>query len=120
MAIQPVCSKDSHVLEVYVSDKLSGSDYQRFVPACEELIEDNRQDRILCDVSQFDGWEAQAPWEDLRFAMKIFHDVDRVALVGRSRWQEWMAVFCRAFPAATIRCFEDTQSDEARAWIHSL
>jgi hypothetical protein len=102
---------------VRVSGKLSKADYERFVPEVERLIEAHGKIRVLFEMREFHGWEIGALWEDIKFDIKHFSDIERVAMVGEKKWQEWMSTFCRPFTAAKIRYFESHEADKAREWI---
>ncbi len=59
-----------------------------------------------------------AAWEDVKFDLHHFADIERLALIGENRWEAGMAVFCKPFTAAKVRYFDDSKADEAAAWIH--
>ncbi len=105
------------VLAVRASGKLSKEDYGRFVPAVERLIKEQGKMRLLFVMSDFHGWEAGALWEDIKFDLKHFADIERLAMVGEKKWEEWMAAFCKPFTSAAIRYFDQSQADEARNWV---
>ena len=107
------------VLEVHLTGKLERADYDQFVPATEKLVREYGRIRILVILHDFHGWKAGALWEDLKWDVKHFADIDRVAVVGERTWQEWMTVFCRPFTTAKVRYFEQAQLQEARAWVAS-
>jgi hypothetical protein len=109
--------EDGKVLEISVIGKLSEADYKHFAPEVERLIKENGKIRILLEMSQFHGWEPGALWEDIKFDFKHFADIDRLAVIGETKWQEWMTKFCRPFTTATIRYFDYAAADEARGWI---
>jgi hypothetical protein len=67
----------------------------------------------------FHGWQGAAMWDDIRFDMKHFSDIDRLAMVGDRQWEKGMSVFCRPFTTAKIRYFDQTAIAEARAWVES-
>jgi hypothetical protein len=46
-----------------------------------------------------------------------FNDIERIALVGETRWQRGMATFCKPFTTAEIRFFPLERVHEARCWI---
>ncbi len=60
-----------------------------------------------------------ALWEDIKFDIKHFKDIELLAIVGESQWEKGMAKFCTPFTTAKIRYFDVKQQDEARAWIES-
>jgi hypothetical protein len=103
------------LLEVRVSGKLSHDDYQHFVPEFERLVQQHGKIRVLFEMTDFHGWEAGALWDDIKFDLKHFSDIERLAMVGEKRWEKGMSVFCRPFTTATIRFFDDVE--QARAWL---
>ena len=108
---------EGRIVEVLVTDKLSRDDYQRFVPDIERLIRKHGRIRLLFEMHDFHGWDACALWEDLKFDVKHFSDIDRLAMVGEKTWQKVMSVFCRPFTTAEIRYFDRAQIDQAREWL---
>lgn len=110
-------SAQAGVIEVPLSGKVTSADYQRFVPVLEQLIERHGKISILVRLLDFQGWDAGGLWEDIKFDVKHFDDIERLAIVGESRWHEAMAVFCRPFTTAKIRYFEQDELAEARVWI---
>jgi hypothetical protein len=104
-------------LEVHVSGKLEKADYERFVPAIERLIGEHGRIRILFEMRAFHGWSPGALWEDVKFDVKHFRDIERLAIVGEKKWQQGMAHFCKPFTTAQIRYFERDQVDQAREWL---
>jgi hypothetical protein len=49
--------------------------------------------------------------------VQYFSDIERLAVVGETKWQEDMATFCKPFTAATVRYFDQTKAVDARAWL---
>ena len=110
---------DSHgnVVRITVSGKLTAEDYKQFVPEVECLIEEQGKIRILFEMNEFHGWKLGALWEDLKFDLKHFRDIERIAMIGDKAWEHGMATFCRPFTTAKIRYFEKGQEDQARQWL---
>jgi SpoIIAA-like len=40
-------------------------------------------------------------------------------MVGETKWQHGMSIFCKPFTAASIRYFDHAEIDQARAWLTS-
>lgn len=104
-------------LEVHVEGKLTREDYRLFVPEIETLIEKHGKLRILFDMKNFHGWDMTAIWEDIKFDIHHFGDLEKIAMVGEKKWQEWMSQFCKPFTKAEIRYFQSHEIDQARAWL---
>ncbi len=107
------------VLEVQLTGKLAKEDYEHFIPAVERLVKQHGRIRLLLEMHDFHGWTAGALWEDIKFDAKHFRDIERVAMVGESKWQHGMAVFCRPFTTAKIHYFDRAAIEEARTWLTS-
>jgi hypothetical protein len=58
-----------------------------------------------------------ALWEDLKFDFKHFNDIERLAIVGESKWHEGMAWFCKPFTTAKVRYFGVDEAVDAREWV---
>jgi len=117
MSIQLNEENDSNVLAIHVSGKLVKADYEQLVPEFERLVRQHGKLRLLFDMTDFHGWEASALWEDTKFAINHFADIEKLAMVGEERWQHGMATFCKPFTTATIRYFDHSETDEAQKWL---
>ncbi|HYR59198.1 MAG TPA: STAS/SEC14 domain-containing protein [Chthoniobacteraceae bacterium] len=105
------------LLEVEVSGKLSKDDYMHFVPEFERLRNEHGKLRLMFEMKDFHGWDAGGLWEDVKFDVKHFADMDRVAMVGDRKWEENMAKFCKPFTKAEVRYFDWDHANEAREWL---
>jgi hypothetical protein len=117
MAVDLSASADGKILSVRVSGKLDAEDYERFVPEVERLVEAHGKVRILVETHDFQGWDAGALWEDIKFSVRHFSSIERLAIVGEKAWEQGMAVFCKPFTTATVKYFDHSELAEARKWI---
>jgi hypothetical protein len=104
-------------LLVQLIGKLTKEDYQHFVPAVERLIKQQGKVRVLVQMRDFHGWTLGALWEDIKFDVKHFGDIERLAFVGDRKWEAGMTAFCKPFTRATIRYFDEAKYEEALGWI---
>jgi len=118
MPIQLIEENDGKVLVVHVSGKLVKADYEHFVPEFERLVSQHGKLRLLFDMTDFHGWELSAAWEDFKFGIEHFADIDRLAMVGDQQWQHGMAIFCKPFTKAMVRYFEHADAAEAHKWLN--
>lgn len=117
MAIQVTEERGGRELDVMVTGKLTHADYDRFVPMFEQRARDHGRIRVLFHMTDFHGWEPAALWDDIKFDVKHFSDIERIAMVGDAGWEKGMSAFCRPFTSATIRYFDREAIDEARTWL---
>ncbi len=118
MPVQLFTTKRSghRILEVRVSGKLNRMDYAKFVPEVESMIRDEGKIRLLVIMQDFHGWDGGALWEDIKFDARHFSDIERLAIVGEKKWEQWMAAFCRPFTTAEVAYFDRAETTEALEW----
>ncbi|TWT85543.1 hypothetical protein Pla123a_03500 [Posidoniimonas polymericola] len=119
MSLELVEAAQGNLVEIEVTGKLNKEAYEIFVPEIEQRISEHGKIRVLVVMHDFHGWEAGALWEDLKFDVKHFNHIERLALVGESKWEKGMSVFCRPFTTAKIKYFDHTEVDSAREWVLS-
>ena len=100
-----------------MTGKLTKEDYASFVPVVERLVKRHGKIRLPVAMHDFHGWTAAALWPDTKFAAHHFSDIERLAVVGETKWQHGMAVFCKPFTAATISYFDQAAMRGAREWV---
>ena len=105
------------VLVVHASGKLVKADYEQFVPEIERLMRHHGKLRLLFVMNDFHGWDASAAWEDFKFGIEHFSDIERLAMIGEKQWQHGMAVLCKPFTKAAIRYFDHANAVEAHKWL---
>jgi len=117
MPIQLSEDDGGKLLNVHVSGKLTSADYEHFVPEFERLVGEHGKLRVLFDMTDFHGWNVGALWADTKFAVRHFADIERIAMVGETKWQHGMATFCKPFTKATVRYFDHAEAATARSWL---
>ena len=78
MPIQLDDDNDGKILDIHVSGKLVKADYEHFVPEFERLVRQHGKVSVLFDMTDFHGWEAGAAWEDFKFGVAHFADIERL------------------------------------------
>jgi len=114
--IEIIEASPAQLVEVHLTGKLEKEDYQTFVPEMERLIQEHGKIRLLVVLEDFHGWEAGALWEDVKFDVKHFNDIEKLAIAGEDRWEKGMANFCKPFTTAAVRFFPKNQLADARLW----
>jgi fructose-bisphosphate aldolase class I len=120
MPIQLNEENGGNILVIHVSGKATRADYEHFVPEFEQLARKRGRLRVLFDLTGFHGWEAGALWDEVKFDIKHFADVERLATIGENKWQHGMAMFFKPFTKATTRYFDRADAAEARTWLGEL
>lgn len=114
--IETIPSPNDKAIGFRLSGRLHDDDYKTFVPIVDEAI-GGGTNRILAQFHDFKGWDLEALWDDSLFAKDHATKLERIALVGESHWEEWMAKLCKPFTEAKIRYFDVHEIDDAWAWL---
>lgn len=117
MPIKVNIASGQHFLVVHVWGKLVKADYERFFSQFAELPQRPGKLRILFDMIGFEGWDAGALWDEIKFDLKHANDFERVATVGDNKWEHAMAILIKPFTKAKTRYFDATQYTAAREWL---
>ncbi len=105
------------VLGFRMTGKLHDEDYKKFVPEVDAVIGAHEKVRLLASFEDFHGWDMHALWDDTKFSMTHFNKIDRIALVGEKKWEEWMAIVCKPFTLAKVKYFDAGEIDAAWEWV---
>jgi hypothetical protein len=105
------------ILVIHISGKLVKADYPDFVAKFEHLVRQHGKLRVLFDMTGFHGWDLGAAREDIKFDIKHFADIERLAMIGEKRWQHRMGMFFKPFTKATTRYFDHADAAAAREWL---
>ena len=115
--IKQLPSPSEKVVGFELSGKLHDEDYKTFVPAIDAVSAKHGKARILAHLEDFHGWDLHAMWDEVKFATTHCLSIERIALVGDKKWEDWMATFCKPFTMAKVRYFDASQLDAAWAWL---
>jgi len=105
------------LIEVRLTGKLTKEAYEKLVPVVDQKIKEFGKVRFLVILEDFHGWTMGALWEDTKFDLAHWRDIEKLAIVGETKWEEGMATFCKPFTAAKIKYFDHAKLEDARKWI---
>ena len=107
-----------NLIGMRISGKLTKDDYAQLGPWLRERIERYGKLRVLVEMHAFEGWDSLgALWEDLKLDVRFNREVERVAMVGEKRWQEWATRLSKPFVKGTIKYFDHGELEQAWAWL---
>lgn len=107
------------IITLVFNETITKQDFEYFVPQLETFMASRDKIRLLIELRDFNGITPGALWEDTKFGIRHFDDIERLAIVGDSRWEQAMAGFIKPFTTASVKYFEQTQLDSANRWIRN-
>lgn len=98
--------------------KLTHEDYQYMVPMLESAIAgvDEPEINVLADITELDGWELRAAWDDFKIGIDHGKAFNKIAIVGEGKLQEWMAKIADWFTPYDAKFFDSKK--QAREWLN--
>lgn len=112
-------SQSNKVICLKVSGKLLHQDYQQIIPKLEALIAEYGSIRCLMELSDFDGLQVRALWDEIKFDTRHCKNIERCAIVGGSKFVEFMTKLSKPlFRNAQIKCFDKKNIEAARDYIY--
>ncbi len=100
-----------------ISQPLVREEMQQITDELEGMIAKSGKIKVLIDLQAFPYANLGGLWEDLKFDVKHFRDMERLALVGGSEIQKWSVRFFARLTLTKCRCFDEGQVDEAWNWL---
>lgn len=109
---------DNFFLSLKATGTLSHQDYQVITPMIDAALKEVSSPKVkaIVDVTEMQGWELRAAWDDFQLGLKHGSEFEKVALYGNKHWQEIIAKVGTWFISGEIEYFEDYQ--RAIAWLN--
>jgi hypothetical protein len=104
------------LVEIRAKGTLTGDDYERLIPELERLAAERGPLNLYIELRDFEGWQPDGLWEEVKFDATHQDDMHRVAVVGETKWEEWGTRLSKPFFKADMRFFPPEEEAEARAW----
>ena len=111
--------EDIFFMKLKIDGVLTHKDYELMVPMIENAIKgvNEPQIKLLIDAVNFNGWETEALWDDLKFSLDHLELFSKIAFVGNKQWEEYAIKISNWFMIGDIEYFETM--DDAINWINT-
>jgi len=108
---------DNFLLSFTAIGKLTHEDYEKITPVIDAALEGVKESNInvFADISELDGWEIRAAWDDLKIGIKYGFDFNKIAIYGTQSWLKYGAKISSWFTSGDIRQFSSKK--EALSWL---
>ncbi|OQX73308.1 MAG: STAS/SEC14 domain-containing protein [Campylobacteraceae bacterium 4484_4] len=110
-------SADQLFIELKMIGKLTHEDYQTFVPILEKALKEAQNLRVnmLVDMTAFKSWKLRAAWDDMVFGLKHRGDFNKMAIVGKKKWEEVATAMMQPLMKGKVKFFKKRQ--KALEWL---
>lgn len=117
MGIKRVDEK-SFFLSFKAIGTLTHEDYIRITPILDAALAEVKEPKInvFMDISQLEGWEARAVWDDFKIGLKYKFKFNKIAIYGHHALVDYGVKIASWFMSGEIKQFENR--NEALRWIN--
>ncbi|KUI10738.1 hypothetical protein AU192_22185 [Mycobacterium lehmannii] len=118
--IELEADRAANVLVIHARGKLTREDYRDILaPQVRSLLDRSGTLRVMFVMDDsFEGWTLGAAWENTLFDLKHRRDLEKVAMVGAPRWEEWCVnVAAALLMRGQLATFSLDQRPEAWKWL---
>ncbi|ODS24210.1 hypothetical protein AB835_04855 [Candidatus Endobugula sertula] len=111
---------DRFFLTFKVVGKLTHKDYEIITPMVDSALGEVREAKVnvLIDVTEMEGWELRAAWDDFKLGLKHGGEFKKIAIYGNKNWQKMTAKVGSWFISGEIKYFDTF--DQAMDWLNRL
>jgi hypothetical protein len=102
---------------IQIDGKLTQNDYELLIPYIDRLRQEVGPLRLIWDMSECEGLNSPALWEDLTRRLHQFHEIPRVAVVGDGHWMECGTKVFHPLLKTTVKYFAPDQLEKAWMWV---
>jgi len=111
-------NSSDNVIGTRISEQFTNEDYQELIPMWKDAIQQHGKIRLLWQMDDFKGWSPAGLLADMKFASRHNREIERLAMVGQKRWQNWMTKSVDlGFSQTDVCYFEPSQLQEAWDWV---
>lgn len=108
---------DQSVVWLEVSGRLTRDAYRAWVKEMEPRLEDGPPVSFLVELKELEGAEPGAVWEDLKFGLRHFKQMKRVAVLADRAWIARSTRLAALLSPVEIRVFPTEEELEAWEWV---
>ena len=105
-------------LTLKLSGKLSHEDYEKITPMLDSALIEVKQPHIraLIDLTELEGWEVRAAWDDFKLGVKHGTQFVKIAIYGNKNWQEMASKIGSWFVSGDAKYFDNEAA--ALDWLN--
>ncbi len=108
---------DKNIFAFKASGKLTDEDYKQLIPVMEDLISESGAISLYVELDDFQGWDKEAAWDDMRFYFQHDRDFRRIAIVGENKLEHSGVVLANFFSRTEMRFFKKEKAAQAMLWL---
>lgn len=117
--IEKIENLPGNIVGMRAKGKLTADDYEKvIVPSLEEALTRSEKIRFLYVLGDdFDGFSAEAMWDDVKVGLGHIQNFEKMAVVTESKMVKGAMKLLKFLMPGEVRVFGNKEEREARDWI---
>jgi len=108
---------NAQAVEIVLEGRISTEEFEALAARLEAFIARHGRIRVLEIVRDFEGMDAAALWEDIKFSLRHLKDFSRCAIVANPNTRHLWSSLVAPFMSCDVEHFPPGDEDAARDWL---
>jgi hypothetical protein len=108
---------NAQAVEIVLEGRISTQEFEALAERLEAFIARHGHVRVLEIVRDFEGMDASALWEDIKFSLRHLKDFSRCAIVANPNTRHLWSSLVAPFMSCDVEHFPPGEEDAARDWL---
>lgn len=117
--VQVLPQSSGRYIALKVTGAVTADDQQTLAPFMQDRFSSGQELRILLWIEEFPGWSIRDMWDEMRLYHWPSNRIEKLAIVGESRVEEFIAWMAEIFSSTVVEFFRHEDIDEAWKWLHA-
>ena len=109
--------KEGKIIYSRVSGTLTKEDIKKLHPFVHSILEKGMKVRWYFEMTNFEGWDLEGFWEDVKMDASHANDYEKIAMVGDKKWEDLLSKSMKPFTRAEVKFFDLNNKEIAWQWI---
>ncbi|MGM0421739.1 MAG: STAS/SEC14 domain-containing protein [Pseudomonadota bacterium] len=105
------------ILAIRPKGVITHEDFEKFTPLLDATVQSGEYIYLLVDMVEFESITPHAMLDDFLLGMKYWWNFEAVAVIGDSKWEEYLTKLSQFVTISDTRFFDPEDSDKAWTWL---
>jgi hypothetical protein len=108
---------NAQAVEIRLTGRLSTEEFEALAKRLEAFISRHGHVRLLEIIEDFEGMDASAFWQDIKFSLRHLRDFSRIAIVASPDTHHLWSSLVSPFMQCEVEHFAPGEEEAARDWL---
>lgn len=106
-----------NLIAMKLTGKVTQEDMEKIHALIHDIVDNDQKVEFYMEFEDFDGYDMEGLWEDLKIDAAHFSDYGKMAYVGDKKWLESAAKATDFFTSSDVRYFNVDDKESAKEWL---